>query len=160
SAKTLPGPRLSSTLRLPQKSWCSTVTRPARTKPIDRARSPAVRSVSPRWKLRSLAPTFWSRGPSSSFSTPANRAEPASEKSPMVFSFCWNNNILFPTILVYWGHKVKEDTGKEPKIMVRKIIHIDQEKCNGCGACASACHEGAIAMVNGKAQLLRDDYCD
>ena len=44
--------------------------------------------------------------------------------------------------------------------MVRKIIHIDQEKCNGCGACASACHEGAIAMVNGKAQLLRDDYCD
>ena len=44
--------------------------------------------------------------------------------------------------------------------MVRKIIHIDQEKCNGCGACASACHEGAIAMVDGKAQLLRDDYCD
>ena len=44
--------------------------------------------------------------------------------------------------------------------MVRKIIHIDQEKCNGCGACASACHEGAIAMVNGKAQLIRDDYCD
>ena len=44
--------------------------------------------------------------------------------------------------------------------MVRKIIHIDQEKCNGCGACASACHEGAIAMVNGKDQLIRDDYCD
>lgn len=44
--------------------------------------------------------------------------------------------------------------------MIRKIIHIDQDKCNGCGACASACHEGAIAMVNGKAQLLRDDYCD
>ena len=44
--------------------------------------------------------------------------------------------------------------------MVRKIIHIDQEKCNGCGACASACHEGAIAMVDGKAQLIRDDYCD
>ena len=44
--------------------------------------------------------------------------------------------------------------------MIRKIIHIDQEKCNGCGACASACHEGAIAMVNGKAQLIRDDYCD
>ena len=38
--------------------------------------------------------------------------------------------------------------------MVRKIIHIDQEKCNGCGACASACHEGAIAMVDGKAQLI------
>ena len=44
--------------------------------------------------------------------------------------------------------------------MVRKIIHIDEEKCNGCGACAAACHEGAIGMVNGKAKLLRDDYCD
>ena len=44
--------------------------------------------------------------------------------------------------------------------MVRKIIQIDEEKCNGCGACASACHEGAIGMVNGKAKLLRDDYCD
>ena len=44
--------------------------------------------------------------------------------------------------------------------MIRKIIHIDEEKCNGCGACAAACHEGAIGMVNGKAKLLRDDYCD
>ncbi|WP_294542854.1 4Fe-4S binding protein [uncultured Gemmiger sp.] len=44
--------------------------------------------------------------------------------------------------------------------MIRKIIHIDQEKCNGCGACARACHEGAIGMENGKAVLLRDDYCD
>ena len=44
--------------------------------------------------------------------------------------------------------------------MIRQIIHIDREKCNGCGACASACHEGAIGMVDGKAQLLRDDYCD
>ena len=44
--------------------------------------------------------------------------------------------------------------------MVRRIIEIDQEKCNGCGACAAACHEGAISMVNGKATLLRDDYCD
>ncbi len=44
--------------------------------------------------------------------------------------------------------------------MIRRIIHIDREKCNGCGACAAACHEGAIAMVNGKAQLMRDDYCD
>lgn len=44
--------------------------------------------------------------------------------------------------------------------MIRKIIHIDQEKCNGCGACAQACHEGAIGMVDGKAKLLRDDYCD
>ena len=44
--------------------------------------------------------------------------------------------------------------------MIRKIIQIDQDKCNGCGACAAACHEGAIAMVDGKAQLMRDDYCD
>ena len=44
--------------------------------------------------------------------------------------------------------------------MKRRIIEIDQDKCNGCGACAAACHGGAIAMVNGKAQLMRDDYCD
>ncbi len=44
--------------------------------------------------------------------------------------------------------------------MKRKIIHIDEEKCTGCGACAQACHEGAIGMVGGKAKLLRDDYCD
>lgn len=44
--------------------------------------------------------------------------------------------------------------------MIRKIIKIDEEKCNGCGICAEACHEGAIGMVNGKAKLLREDYCD
>ena len=44
--------------------------------------------------------------------------------------------------------------------MIRKIIQIDEETCNGCGACAQACHEGAIGMVDGKARLLRDDYCD
>ena len=44
--------------------------------------------------------------------------------------------------------------------MVRKIIKIDKEKCNGCGACVTACHENAIGLVNGKAVLLRDDYCD
>ena len=44
--------------------------------------------------------------------------------------------------------------------MIRRVIHIDQEKCNGCGICANACHEGAIGIVDGKAQLLRDDYCD
>ena len=44
--------------------------------------------------------------------------------------------------------------------MIRKIIEIDKEKCNGCGLCAHACHEGAIGMVDGKAALLRDDYCD
>ncbi len=44
--------------------------------------------------------------------------------------------------------------------MIRRIIQIDEEKCNGCGACAQACHEGAIGMAGGKAKLLRDDYCD
>ena len=44
--------------------------------------------------------------------------------------------------------------------MIRKIIEINEEKCNGCGLCAKACHENAIGMVNGKAKLLRDDYCD
>ena len=44
--------------------------------------------------------------------------------------------------------------------MIRRIIRIDEEKCNGCGACASACHEGAIDMVNGKARLMRENYCD
>ncbi|MGN1206073.1 MAG: 4Fe-4S binding protein [Eubacterium sp.] len=44
--------------------------------------------------------------------------------------------------------------------MVRRIIQIDEDKCNGCGACASACHEGAIGIIDGKAKLLRDDYCD
>lgn len=44
--------------------------------------------------------------------------------------------------------------------MIRRIIQIDENKCNGCGLCAGACHEGAIGMVGGKAKLLRDDYCD
>ena len=44
--------------------------------------------------------------------------------------------------------------------MVRRVIQIDEEKCNGCGICAEACHEGAIGIVDGKAKLLRDDYCD
>lgn len=44
--------------------------------------------------------------------------------------------------------------------MKRRIIEINQDKCNGCGACAAACHESAIAMVDGKAKLMRDDYCD
>ena len=44
--------------------------------------------------------------------------------------------------------------------MIRKIITINEDACNGCGLCAAACHEGAIGMVDGKARLLRDDYCD
>ena len=44
--------------------------------------------------------------------------------------------------------------------MIRKIITIDEDKCNGCGLCAAACHESAIGMVGGKAKLLREDYCD
>lgn len=44
--------------------------------------------------------------------------------------------------------------------MIRRVIHIEEEKCNGCGICANACHEGAIGIVDGKARLLRDDYCD
>ena len=44
--------------------------------------------------------------------------------------------------------------------MIRKIIKIDDAKCNGCAACAAACHEGAIKMIDGKAKLVREDYCD
>ena len=44
--------------------------------------------------------------------------------------------------------------------MVRKIIHIDEDKCNGCGICANACHEGAIEIVDGKAKLVRENFCD
>ena len=44
--------------------------------------------------------------------------------------------------------------------MLRRIIKINEEKCNGCGACAQACHEGAIQMIDGKAKLTREDYCD
>lgn len=44
--------------------------------------------------------------------------------------------------------------------MIRRLIEINEERCNGCGACVKACHEGAIGLIDGKAKLLRDDYCD
>ena len=51
-------------------------------------------------------------------------------------------------------------TDEEEAEMIRKIIHIDEEKCNGCGLCAEACHEGVIDMVDGKAKLVRENFCD
>lgn len=53
-----------------------------------------------------------------------------------------------------------EKQGKKVIELKRKIVQIDETLCNGCGACAAACHEGAIQMQNGKARLIRDDYCD
>jgi ferredoxin len=54
----------------------------------------------------------------------------------------------------------EEDSPERRGNMIRKIVKIDREKCNGCGRCAEACHEGAIGIVDGKAELLREDYCD
>ena len=70
-------------------------------------------------------------------------------------SFVENSTDLLKVL--YYNPDVKHKEGTKMK---RRIIEIDRDKCNGCGACAAACHEGAIAMVNGKAQLMRDDYCD
>ncbi len=62
-------------------------------------------------------------------------------------------------MILEYHREVKQNSEEDVK-MIRRIIQIDREKCNGCGACAEACHEGAIAMVDGKAELMRDDYCD
>ena len=53
-----------------------------------------------------------------------------------------------------------QENTREGKQMIRRVIQIDEEKCNGCGICANACHEGAIEIVGGKARLVRDDFCD
>ena len=58
------------------------------------------------------------------------------------------------------GIMVEKQKEKGDFIMIRKIVQIEEEKCTGCGLCAHACHESAIAMVDGKAKLIRDDYCD
>ena len=58
-------------------------------------------------------------------------------------------------MIVEYHRKVKQNSEEDVK-MIRRIIQIDKEKCNGCGACAQACHEGAIAMVDGKAKLIRN----
>ena len=63
-----------------------------------------------------------------------------------------------PIILIF-NHKINSEH-KEINIMIRRVINIDEDKCNGCGACVTACHEGAIGLVDGKARLMRDDYCD
>ena len=62
-------------------------------------------------------------------------------------------------MIVEYHREVKQNSEEDVK-MIRRIIQIDRDKCNGCGACAETCHEGAIAMVDGKAELMRDDYCD
>ena len=66
----------------------------------------------------------------------------------------WCIIYLWRIKLLLLAHIVEETS------VIRQIIKIDEEKCTGCGLCVTACHEGAIAMINGKAQLIRDDYCD
>lgn len=61
---------------------------------------------------------------------------------------------------IKYGIMIEKEKEKGDSIMIRKIVQIDEEKCTGCGLCAHACHESAIAMVGGKAKLIRDDYCD
>ena len=62
-------------------------------------------------------------------------------------------------LFLYYTIAIRKEKPKG-EFMIRKIIKINQDLCNGCGACVAACHEGAIQMVNGKAVLTREDYCD
>ena len=62
-------------------------------------------------------------------------------------------------LFLYYTIAIRKEKPKGEH-MIRKIIKINQDLCNGCGACVAACHEGAIQMVNGKAVLTREDYCD
>ena len=67
-----------------------------------------------------------------------------------------HTSYIYHTIMLTETKVKSIDGGK----MIRKIIRIDKEKCNGCGACADACHEGAIDIINGKAELVREHFCD
>ena len=73
------------------------------------------------------------------------------------FLICCTYNRMIFLIIVYYPGKDKNRGGIA---MARKLVQIDESKCNGCGLCASACHEGAIGMVNGKAKLLKKELCD
>lgn len=74
--------------------------------------------------------------------------------------FCCEYNGIEHGILVRSANARRIVHEEKDAVMMRRVIHIDEAACNGCGICVSACHEGAIGLVDGKARLLRDDYCD
>ncbi len=79
------------------------------------------------------------------------------EPSPNGNNLYWKLRCVYGLILVSLFDKI---LFRRNLFLIRKIIHIDEEKCNGCGLCANACHEGAIDMVDGKAKLVRENFCD